>query len=128
MAAVPQIAADLLLLIACHTSPPHAAESGAWTGGPSVQYSLPGAVLEHRDWGSTMRVGLCLMAAGLFLSGCASSGFLGGSLAEKKEMTSGTAPPAAGRPLGPQYARDNDNCVVWEQNAYHPQCDPNANY
>jgi hypothetical protein len=77
-----------------------------------------------------MRAGLCLVAAGLLLSGCASNGltgFLGGSPAQK-EATSGSAPPAAGRPPA-QNARDNDNnCVVWEKNAYHYECDPYANY
>jgi hypothetical protein len=79
-----------------------------------------------------MRVGLCLAAAGLLLSGCAGSlpTFLGGGPANN-QVTSGTAPPAAGRPPAtPRNAlNSNDNCEnAWEQNAYHYQCDPNANY
>jgi hypothetical protein len=75
-----------------------------------------------------MRVGVCLVAAGVLLSGCTSSGPTGkevvaGGLAEK-QVTSGTASAAA-----PQRAQSNDNCVTaWEQNAYHYACDPNANY
>jgi hypothetical protein len=72
-----------------------------------------------------------LVAAGLLLSGCASiglAGFPGGSPAQK-EVTSGAAPTAAAGHPPAQNARDNgNNCVVWEKNAYHYECDPNANY
>jgi hypothetical protein len=76
-----------------------------------------------------MRVWFCLVAAGVLLSGCTNSALFGGGLGEK-EVTSGTAPPASGRPpTNPRYVNSNDNCVTaWEQNAYHYQCDPNANY
>jgi hypothetical protein len=86
-----------------------------------------------------MRVGLCLAAAGLLLGGCAGSlpTFLAGGQPNNQattappaaQVTSGTAPPATGRPSGSRTANDNPNCVTaWEQNAYHYQCDPNANY
>ncbi len=79
-----------------------------------------------------MRAGLCLVAAGLLLGGCANFGPGGkdgvvGGLADNKGATNGSAPTS-----GPQTARTwysgNDNCRTWDQNAYHYECDPNANY
>jgi hypothetical protein len=93
-----------------------------------------------------MRIGLCLAAAGLLLSGCASvwpttgNEVPGRGLAARtgnevparglaaREVTSATAPPATERPAAPWYARSNGNCATWDQDAYHYECDPNANY
>jgi len=80
-----------------------------------------------------MRVGLYLVAAaGLLLSGCASMwptdrAAVAGGPADKP-VTSQAAPQAApSQPPAPWYAR-NGGCAAWDQNAYHYECDSNANY
>jgi hypothetical protein len=71
-----------------------------------------------------MRVWLCLAAAGLLLSGCAMLGVSSGS-ADKEVPARGLADNKD----APWYARSNNGgCAAWEQNAYHYECDPNANY
>jgi hypothetical protein len=80
--------------------------------------------LANRDWGSIMRVAVYLAAAGLLLSGCTSLPAIWpgtGATATGKQV------PAAGAAETEKawYARGN---CAWEDNAYHYQCDPNANY
>jgi hypothetical protein len=80
-----------------------------------------------------MRAGLFLVVAGLLLSGCTNLGLGGkdgllGGLTDNKEATSGTARPASGPPPARAWYAGNDNCRTWDQNAYHYECDPNANY
>jgi hypothetical protein len=70
-----------------------------------------------------MRVGLCLVAAGLLLSGCAMFGANSGPT--DKEVA---ARGVADNKDVPWYAHKDGGCATWEQNAYHYECDPNARY
>ena len=80
-----------------------------------------------------MRAGLCLLAAaGLLLGGCATIWPTGKAVQADgpapREATNGT-PTAGAAPPAAWYARSNGaNCAAWDQNAYHYECDPNANY
>jgi len=74
-----------------------------------------------------MRAGwLCIAAAGLLLSGCASIGALTGGGGQGVQAQAHAQPDKPEKPV-PWYARSS-GCSAWDDNAYHYECDPNANY